>query len=242
MSDMKRSDIHEEGPVITKLTDYQEMYDYAREHKLGWNMMPLIGPWLQRQHFKVLAEAFIDGEYAESAFFGKHTDYDGPGDIQDSGSPVERGPRPTLKAPSFWRNDGYYAYAVTNENRLIYTKWRPLHHTITSIPMNDIKTIEPTTHIIWGYVKVESLGENFSIFWTKNVIKRIAKVIQQGVSEVKNAQIQMQENLMAKPTEKSLLANLQDAQKALEQGILTEEEYNKYKAKLLNIDETTEEN
>ena len=31
----------------------EEMYAYARNHKLGFNLTPIIGGWLQKKHFKL---------------------------------------------------------------------------------------------------------------------------------------------------------------------------------------------
>ena len=44
-----------------------EMYRFARENKLGFNIW---GAWLQKLHFKVVAESLLDDEYAVSSFIG----------------------------------------------------------------------------------------------------------------------------------------------------------------------------
>lgn len=218
-----------------------DMYRFARENKLGFNIW---GAWLQKLHFKVVAESLLDDEFAVSSFIGRHTDYD-----DDEGEEVE-GSQPM---PKFFNTRGYYAYIITNENRLVYARWRPFFHKVSSIPLNDIKNIEPITHIIWGHVRVESLGDNFSVFWTKSVVRRIAKRIQEGVSDLKNAHIygnanfnensefvqsrhvgpdQVSEPKIVYDTS-TIYEKLSSAKLAMEEDLITEAEYNEYKERLL---------
>lgn len=215
-----------------------DMYGYARENKLGINLW---GAWLQKLHFKVVAESLLDDEYAVSSFIGRHTDYD-----DDEGEGYDVKP----PEPKFFNTQGYYAYIITNENRLVYARWRPFFHKVSSIPLNDIKNIEPITHIIWGHVRVESLGDNFSVFWTKGVVRRIAKCIQEGVSDLKNAQYygnyhQVEPQALPQmgandPIESKIVYDsstmyekLSSAKLAMEEGLITEEEYQEYKERLL---------
>lgn len=218
-----------------------DMYRFARENKLGFNIW---GAWLQKLHFKVVAESLLDDEFAVSSFIGRHTDYD-----DDEGEEIEGG----QAMPKFFNTQGYYAYIITNENRLVYARWRPFFHKVSSIPLNDIKNIEPITHIIWGHVRVESLGDNFSVFWTKSVVRRIAKRIQEGVSDLKNARAYGYTNFN-EPTEyfqqnyvgpdkvsepnivydtSTMYEKLSSAKLAMEEGLISEAEYNEYKERLL---------
>ncbi|GAB2022201.1 hypothetical protein RyT2_12750 [Pseudolactococcus yaeyamensis] len=218
-----------------------DMYCFARENKLGFNLW---GAWLQKLHFKVVAESLLDDEYAVSSFIGRHTDYD-----DDEGEENEH----AQAEPKFFNTQGYYAYIITNENRLVYARWRPFFHKVSSIPLNDIKNIEPITHIIWGHVRVESLGDNFSVFWTKSVVRRIAKRIQEGVSDIKNSHMYggyqanapimptpPQQPMSDKPAEpkvvydtSTMYEKLSSAKLSMEEGLITAEEYDEYKERLL---------
>lgn len=219
-----------------------DMYRFARENKLGFNIW---GAWLQRLHFKVVAESLLDDEFAVSSFIGRHTDYD-----DDEGEEIEGG----QPMPKFFNTQGYYAYIITNENRLVYARWRPFFHKVSSIPLNDIKNIEPITHIIWGHVRVESLGDNFSVFWTKSVVRRIAKRIQEGVSDIKNGHLYSnatyndQESEYMQPNHvpsdrvvepkivydtATMYEKLSSAKLAMEEDLISEAEYNEYKERLL---------
>ncbi|MDN6070474.1 MAG: hypothetical protein L0I48_04675 [Lactococcus plantarum] len=219
-----------------------DMYRFARENKLGFNIW---GAWLQRLHFKVVAESLLDDEFAVSSFIGRHTDYD-----DDEGEEIEGG----QPMPKFFNTQGYYAYIITNENRLVYARWRPFFHKVSSIPLNDIKNIEPITHIIWGHVRVESLGDNFSVFWTKSVVRRIAKRIQEGVSDIKNGHLYSnatyndQETEYMQPNQvpsdrvvepkivydtATMYEKLSSAKLAMEEELISEAEYNEYKERLL---------
>ena len=219
-----------------------DMYRFARENKLGFNIW---GAWLQRLHFKVVAEGLLDDEFAVSSFIGRHTDYD-----DDEGEEIEGG----QPMPKFFNTQGYYAYIITNENRLVYARWRPFFHKVSSIPLNDIKNIEPITHIIWGHVRVESLGDNFSVFWTKSVVRRIAKRIQEGVSDIKNGHLYSNATYNDQETEymqpnhvpsdravepkivydtATMYEKLSSATLAMEEDLISEAEYNEYKERLL---------
>ena len=219
-----------------------DMYRFARENKLGFKIW---GAWLQRLHFKVVAEGLLDDEFAVSSFIGRHTDYD-----DDEGEEIEGG----QPMPKFFNTQGYYAYIITNENRLVYARWRPFFHKVSSIPLNDIKNIEPITHIIWGHVRVESLGDNFSVFWTKSVVRRIAKRIQEGVSDIKNGHLYSNATYNDQETEymqpnhvpsdravepkivydtATMYEKLSSAKLAMEEDLISEAEYNEYKERLL---------
>jgi hypothetical protein len=216
-----------------------EMYRFARENKLGYNIW---GAWLQKLHFKVVAESLLDDEYAVSSFIGRHTDFD-----DDDGEEKEG----ASHKPTFFNTQGFYAYIITNENRLVYARWRPFFHKVSSIPLNDVKNIEPITHIIWGHVRVESLGDNFSVFWTKNVVRRIAKRIQEGVSDIKNGNSygefrasepnQMPPQAAPEPQRETkvvydtstMYEKLSSAKLSMEEGLITEAEYEDYKERLL---------
>ncbi|WP_172354600.1 hypothetical protein [Pseudolactococcus insecticola] len=219
-----------------------EMYRFARENKLGYNIW---GAWLQKLHFKVVAESLLDDEYAVSSFIGRHTDYD-----DDEGNTDGTQPE-----PKFFNTQGFYAYIITNENRLVYARWRPFFHKVSSIPLNDVKNIEPITHIIWGHVRVESLGDNFSVFWTKKVVRRIAKRIQEGVSDIKNGQMKQSagsgnftnednaQNQDRQSQDRSetrvvydtatMYEKLSSAKLSMEEGLISEADYNDYKERLL---------
>ena len=221
-----------------------DMYRFARDNKLGFNLW---GAWLQKLHFKVVAESLLDDEFAISSFIGRHTDYD-----DDEGDEIEGG----QPMPKFFNTQGYYAYIITNENRLVYARWRPFFHKVSSIPLNDIKNIEPITHIIWGHVRVESLGDNFSVFWTKSVVRRIAKRIQEGVSDIKNSHLYAQPTMsdrmqgfsQAPPFQpggepsleqkivydsSTMYEKLSSAKLAMEEGLISEAEYDDYKERVL---------
>ena len=219
-----------------------DMYRFARENKLGFNIW---GAWLQRLHFKVVAESLLDDEFAVSSFIGRHTDYD-----DNEGEEIEGG----QPMPKFFNTQGYYAYVITNENRLVYARWRPFFHKVSSIPLNDIKNIEPITHIIWGHVRAESLGDNFSVFWTKSVVRRIAKRIQEGVSDIKNGRLYSNATYNDQETEymqpnhvpsdrvvepkivydtATMYEKLSSAKLAMEEDLISEAEYNEYKERLL---------
>ncbi|MBS7577231.1 MULTISPECIES: SHOCT domain-containing protein [unclassified Enterococcus] len=218
----------------------EEMYYYARRHKLGFNWTPLIGGWLQKRHFKLIEESLLDKERVLVSFIGRHRAWDSQrkGEYGNTTQSFEN------EKIRYRDTQGFYAYAITTEQRLIYAHWRPLHHDATNIPLSNINNVNPETYLIFGSVKIETFGDYFSVFWTKNVIRKITKMIQQGISDSKDG-IMDGRGASDQPLNKSirkdvrydtraLYQSLREAKQALDEGLITEAEYETYKQKLLS--------
>ena len=218
----------------------EEMYYYARRHKLGFNWTPLIGGWLQKRHFKLIEESLLDKERVLVSFIGRHRAWEGQarGDYNSEPQSFEN------EKIRYRDTQGFYAYAITTEQRLIYAHWRPLHHDATNIPLSNINNVNPETYLIFGSVKVETFGDYFSVFWTKRVIRQITKMIQQGISDSKDGIMDgrgaSEHSTVQKRVQdvrydtKALYQSLREAKQALDEGLITEAEYEAYKQKLLS--------
>lgn len=226
-----------------------EMYAWARNHKMGMNITPLIGGWLQRKHFKLIENALGKDEDVISTFIGRHhpedTDtFDRKKDETDEDFQKRVRERQTGKV-RYFACKGFTAYAVTNAGRLIFARWVPFNNDYKSIPLNNINTINPNTNIFWGSLRVESFAENFSVFWTKRVVFEIAKLLQ-------DSKIDLQDGVMdgipgltggnppqkaaQQPAQHSTEGNyekLKERKKALDDGLITQEEYDRYKEEFL---------
>ena len=111
-----------------------------------------------------------------------------------------------------------------------------------SLPLNNINTINPNTRIIWGSLRIESFREVFSIFWTKRVVFAIAKLLEDSKSDLQDglmdgittANRQKVTNPSAPLTTETNYDKLKERKKALEDGLISQEEYDEYKDKFLN--------
>lgn len=227
----------------------QDMYAYARNHKLGMNITPLIGGWLQRKHFKLIENALGKDEEVISSFIARHHPED-----NENFSPMknenpkefhERVQERQTGKVRYFSCKGFTAYAITSSGRLIFARWVPFNNDYKSIPLNNINTINPNTRILWGSLRIESFGEVFSVFWTKRVVFEIAKLLEDYKSDMQdgvmdgitsaNRHQQLQQQPKEAPlTTETNYQRLKEKKQALEDGLITQEEYDEYKDKFLN--------
>lgn len=224
----------------------EEMYAYARNHKLGFNLTPIIGGWLQKKHFKLIEDALGKDEEALVTFIGRHHPEDRENFQQYEGESTadfrDRVQSSQTNKVRYFSCKGFTAYAVTNSGRLIFARWVPFHNDYKSLPLNNINTINPNTRIIWGSLRIESFREVFSIFWTKRVVFAIAKLLEDSKSDLQDglmdgittANRQKVTNPSAPLTTETNYDKLKERKKALEDGLISQEEYNEYKDKFLN--------
>lgn len=229
-----------------------EMYVYARKHKLGFNMTPLIGGWLQRKHFKLIEDALGKDEEVLASFIGRHHPEDKENFSPETGESSEDfhervHDRQTGKV-RYFSCKGFSAYAITNSGRLIFARWVPFNIDYKSIPLSNINTINPNTRIIWGSLRIESFREVFSIFWTKRVVFDIAKLLEDSKSDMQDGVMDgittagrhklagagNPAGTQAPLTTETNYQKLKERRQALEDGLITQEEYDEYKDKFLN--------
>ncbi|MFY1067985.1 hypothetical protein [Enterococcus sp. AD013-P3] len=227
----------------------EEMYAYARNHKLGFNMTPLIGGWLQKKHFKLIENALGKDEEALATFIARHHPEDKENFNPETGESHEdfheRVHDSQTGKVRYFSCKGFSAYAITNSGRLIFARWVPFNNDYKSIPLNNINTINPNTRIIWGSLRIESFREVFSIFWTKRVVFDIAKLLEDSKSDMQDGVMDgittaNRHKLSTTPpvnssqlTTETNYEKLKERKQALEAGLITQEEYDEYKERFL---------
>ncbi len=227
----------------------EEMYAYARNHKLGFNMTPLIGGWLQKKHFKLIENALGKDEEALATFIARHHPEDKENFNPETGESHEAFHERVHDSQTgkvrYFSCKGFSAYAITNSGRLIFARWVPFNNDYKSIPLNNINTINPNTRIIWGSLRIESFREVFSIFWTKRVVFDIAKLLEDSKSDMQDGVMDgittaNRHKLSTTPpvnnsqlTTETNYEKLKERKQALEAGLITQEEYDEYKERFL---------
>ncbi|BCA86412.1 hypothetical protein EsVE80_19350 [Enterococcus saigonensis] len=226
------------------------MYAYARNHKLGQNITPFVGGWLQRKHFSLIEAALGKDEEVVASFIGRHHPEDNENFTpfeDESRADFEKRVHVTQTGKvRYFDCKGFHAYAVTDAGRLIFARWVPFNHDYKSIPLNNINTINPNTRIFWGSLRIESFREVFSIFWTKRTVFAIANLLEDsksdmqdgvmdGITSANRAQQAKQEATSSKPqlTTETNFEKLRERKKALDAGLITQEEYEEYKQRFL---------
>jgi hypothetical protein len=227
---MKYGNIGKRG---RRMRTAKEMYKYARVHKLGFNWTWFIGSLLQKKHFKLVEQGLLDNEEVLVSFIGRHKPEEG------INSPFEGSGKSEHHEKVHYKDtEGFYAYAITTEQRLVYAHWKPFHHDAMNIPLSNINNVNPDTGMIWGSVKVETFGDSFSIFWTKNVVHRIAKEIQKGMSDAKDGYMDgvtasNRTQKVASATGAPTFDDLEKAKNSLDKGLITQEEYDQFKKRVI---------
>lgn len=233
----------------------EEMYAYARENKLGKNITPLLGGWLQKKHFRLIESALAKDEEAVSAFIGRHRSEDRDTITKKEAETQEeymsRIAHTQTGKVRYFDCKGFTAYAITSSGRLIFARWFPFNNDYKSVPLSNINTVNPNTHIIWGSLRIESFREVFSIFWTKRVVFAIAKLLEEGKSDIQDGVMDgitaaslrkkhLQELRDTPPSSQQPLTTetnyekLKERKKALDDGLITQAEYDEYRAKFLD--------
>ncbi len=147
----------------------KNMRDFAKRQKLGRHLLPFIGDWLSAKHFGLIRDALLDDEDVEVAFEARFQ----PANAFQSEAGKES------KEVVKWRTTkGYYAFGVTNRQRLIYAHWRPFHHTVESIRFDRMTDVKISTSVFMGRTRVGTLEDDFYLYYFSGTIKRIGKVLQ----------------------------------------------------------------
>lgn len=120
------------------------------------------------------------------------------------------------------------AYAITSERILIAQK-NLIGEGISTIDIKRISDVKLSTGIIGGTVTFDSLTEKFNVFCNKEIAQRIYNHALECIRYVKEQQKQVTQ------IPNSDLDNLKKLKELLDEGIITQEEFNAKKKQILQI-------
>ncbi|MFC4652505.1 hypothetical protein ACFO26_06250 [Lactococcus nasutitermitis] len=152
----------------------KNMTAFSKKYKLGHHLLPLLGTWLDIKHFGLIREALLDDEEVAIAFEGR---------FQPANSIQAQAGKENKDKVKWRTTKGYYAFAVTNRQRLIYAHWRPFHHTVESIRFDRMTDVKIATGVFMGRTRVGTLEDDFYIYFFSGTIKRIGKILQTAAIE-----------------------------------------------------------
>lgn len=128
---------------------------------------------------------------------------------------------------STFKHNNNHAYAITNK-RILMAQQKVFGAFFQSVLLDNLNDITFQSGVIWGVITIDTIKEKFNvganIVEAKNINQKIHDVLQSARKPVSN-------NTQA--SQKSLAEQLKDLKELLDLEILTEDEFNEQKEKLL---------
>lgn len=163
---------------------------------------------LGEKHFAVLEKNLLKGEVPSMTFIGLHNYTGGT------------------------HHDGNFAYALTNK-RLIIGQWKVIGENFQSIKIENINDVTFTSGIIFGVLTIDSIKETLNVALDKISAQRINEAFHEEFD--KFSKIKNEENYANKAYTNSAADEIRKYKQLLDEQIITEEEFQSLKRKLLGI-------
>lgn len=183
------------------------MYQYCLDNKLGsgWNRK-----W-GTKHFKIIEENLLPGEEIKMPFIGLHNSI------------------------SVSKHDGHFAYALTNKRIMMAQKKAVTGEIFQTVSLNNINDITFQSGLIYGKLTIDTIKETFNIEVDKETAKTIKSSFHVIMNELKNVSVTSDVEMLNTAQNKFSIADeLKKYKELLDLGILTQEEFEIQKNKLLN--------
>lgn len=183
------------------------MYQYCLNNKLGsgWNKK-----W-GTKHFKIIEENLLPDEEVKMPFIGLHNSI------------------------SITKHDGNFAYALTNKRIMMAQKKAVTGEIFQSVSLNNINDITFQSGLVYGKITIDTIKETFNIEVDKDTAKRIKSLLHTIMDELKNVSVTSDVDMLSTAQNQLSIADeLKKYKELLDLGVLTQEEFEKQKSKLLN--------
>lgn len=160
----------------------------------------------EKRHFKVLEKQLKPNEDIDVCFMGLHN----------------------FKSMS--NHNGYWAYGLTKE-KIIMTQNRVIGEHVLVVSLRNINDVFMKTGIVWGILTIDTRDEVFNIAIDKNSIRNIHEMVTDKLFEYTE---NLRKNVVdgSSPTN-SAADELIKWKSLLDQGIITEEEFERKKFEIL---------
>lgn len=183
----------------------QEMYDFCKKNKY-WTGL---SKGYAIKMLSVIEKNLQQDEDVKLVFFGNHN-YD------------------HSKIGSLNNSDGGFAYALT-DHRLLFGRKKILFGDIfKAIALSNLNDISINTDSVWGSIVFDTLKEKFSIKLAKGYANKVFQ-------EIHSLTFKPNNTTTSSPTPVNVSSELRDLKALLDDGIITQEEFDNKKAKLLNL-------
>lgn len=183
------------------------MYQYCLDKNLGkgWNKKWGI------KHFKIIEKNLLSDEEVKMPFIGLHNSI------------------------SFSKHDGNFAYALTNK-RIVMAQQKAITGEIfQTVSLNNVNDITFQSGLIYGKLTIDTIKETFNIEVDKETAKTICYTFHAIMNELKNVAVTSDVEILNTAQNKLSIADeLKKYKELLDLGVLTLEEFEMQKRKLLN--------
>lgn len=160
----------------------------------------------EKRHFKVLAKQLKPNEDIDVCFMGLHN------------------------YKSMSNHNGYWAYGITKD-KIIMAQNRVIGEHVLVVSLRNINDVFMKTGIVWGTLTIDTRDEIFNIAIDKNSIRNIHEMVTSKLFEYTE---KLHKNVVggANPTN-SAVDELIKWKNLMDQGIITEEEFERKKFEIL---------
>ncbi len=136
---------------------------------------------------------------------------------------------------SMTKHDNNFAYAVTNKRILLGQK-RVVGEVFQSIALNRINDITFQSGLAYGVITVDAQTERFNVAVIKNQAQNINSKLHDLLFELKNeSNVQPAPVVHTAPAAASSADEIRKFKTLLDDGIITQEEFEKKKSELLSL-------
>lgn len=122
------------------------------------------------------------------------------------------------------------AYAITTD-RIILAQKNLIGEEISSIELTRINDIKLKTGVIGGVVTFDAMTEKFNVYCNKEIARRIYDYAQQCIKYAKS----LVDTVAAQPKESGSFDDLKKLKELLDEGIITQEEFDAKKKQILGL-------
>lgn len=126
------------------------------------------------------------------------------------------------------KNDGNFAYAITNK-RILMAQKKVIGQIFQTVDVDNLNDITMTTGLFTGIITIDTMKERFNIAVDKQAAQRINDAIHNVLLSVK----QQKKALATSHPSNSVADELLKLKSLLDMGAITQEEFDKKKAELL---------
>lgn len=187
------------------LATAEGMYKYCLDNKLGTG-------WNEKwgiKHFKLIEESLLPHEEVKMPFIGLHNYI------------------------SSTKHDGNFAYAVTNKRIIMAQKKQITGENFQTVSLDNINDITFKSGVLFGILTIDTIKETFNIGLDKGSAKVINSTLHNVIDDLKNISITPEIKDISNDTF-SIADELKKYKELLDMGVLTQEEFESQKNKLLN--------
>ncbi len=184
----------------------EEMYNYCTENGYGSGLSKKWGI----KHFKVIEDNLREDEEVYMAFIGLK-DY-----------------------KSMTKHDNNYAYAITNK-RIMFGQKKMFGENFKSVVLDRINDISSSTGAMLGIVTIDTLGETFNVGVDKKTADNISKEAHRIIFDMRSGELGDKKDVVKEKLELDPATEIKKYKELLDDGIITEEEFDKKKKELLGI-------